>query len=398
MKIEFFIIESLLISLAFTSKPNEFYFTNGEEKKISIEKDNMYYFFVEGVSQNQEIKMTIKTSDDDTFPFASVNYKGTAYIAAAIFEYDKFDKVNDFSFYYKLDIEKEYNYWVFSRSIDVNYYNTEKVRFNITANYTTEIKVKLEYGGNTYDIEKGKEFTFFNITGLYPYYFYVNATDGEVINAEVTIYDFDNETKIVSYLDVYEERNSPKRSIILLKPSTVLEEKDYLKLNYTYYINHPFDLNVKSVAFHIFPHIDIREMKVKLNTENKDKDKNNDKSNDKSIDKENDEKQNSNSLFIIIAIIILIVIILIIAFIILRLKASKNSKDIYSLNIEAPSTPLTPQNQNNTPLQQQNAYPQYIGLNSPQIIPPQEMYTNPIQPIQENNNMNNYIKPSQIYQ
>ena len=162
-----------------------------------------------------------------------------------------------------------------------------------------------------------------------------------------------------------------------------------------------FDLNVKYVDFHIFPYVNISEIKIKLNTEkkDKDKDKDNDKGNDKSNDGKNEEKKeekNSSSLFVVIAIIILIVIILIVVFIFIRLKASKNSKDIYSLNIEAPSTPLTPQNQNNY-AQQPQGYPQYIGLNSPQSIPPQEMYANPIQPIENNSNMN-YMKPSQVYQ
>ena len=281
---------------------------------------------------------------------------------------------------------------MFATSKEFYYYNTEKVSFNITANHSEEIKVKLEYGGITNDIEKGKEFTFYNITASFPYLFFINTTDGEDINAEVTIYDIDNETKIRCNLNVYEERYSPERHIIGYKPSSVVKEKDYLKLYYTYDINHPFDLNVKYAAFHIFPSVDIREMKVKLNTGKKDKDNDNDKSNEE----KNEEKISSN-LFIIFAIIILIVIILIIVFIIIRLKAAKNSKDIYSLNIETPSSPLTPQNQNNYD-QQQQAYPQYIGINSPQSINPQEMYTNPIQPIQDNNNMNNYIKPSQIYQ
>lgn len=35
---------------------------------------------------------------------------------------------------------------------------------------------------------------------------------------------------------------------------------------YAYDINHPFGLNVKYAAFHIFPSVDIREMEVKLNT------------------------------------------------------------------------------------------------------------------------------------
>jgi len=67
-------------------------------------------------------------------------------------------------------------------------------------------------------------------------------------------------------------------------------------LYYAYDINHPFGLNVKYAAFHIFPSVDIREMEVKLNTGKKDKDIDNDKSN---------EEKNSRNLFTIIAIIIL---------------------------------------------------------------------------------------------
>ena len=51
------------------------------------------------------------------------------------------------------------------------------------------------------DIEKGKEYIFYNLTALYPYYFFVNVTYGEVINPEVVIYDLDNETKIEYYLN-----------------------------------------------------------------------------------------------------------------------------------------------------------------------------------------------------
>ena len=65
----------------------------------------------------------------------------------------------------------------------------------MTANHSEKIKVKLEYGGNTEDIEKGKEYTFYNLTALYPYDFFVSATDGEVINAEVAIYDLDDKIK-----------------------------------------------------------------------------------------------------------------------------------------------------------------------------------------------------------
>ena len=53
MKMVFIIIESLLISLALTSTINEFYFENREEKSIYLEEDITYYFFIEGVSQNQ---------------------------------------------------------------------------------------------------------------------------------------------------------------------------------------------------------------------------------------------------------------------------------------------------------------------------------------------------------
>jgi len=100
---------------------------------------------------------------------------------------------------------------VFATSKEVNYYNTEKVSSNITANHSEEIKVKLEYGGITNDIEKGKEFTSYNITASFPYLFFINTTDGEEIYAEVTHYGIDNETKIGCSLNVYEERYSPKR-------------------------------------------------------------------------------------------------------------------------------------------------------------------------------------------
>lgn len=399
MKMVFIIIESLLISLAFTSKV--YLFENGEEKKIYLEKGFNHYFFVEGVSQNQHIKLTIITSDNKYIPFESGSYN---YVGVGIKEYDKNNDLNSESFY-KLDISNENDYYKIYTSKEVFYYNTTRVGFNLTANYTENIFVKLEYGGSTNDIEKGKEYTYFNLTALYPYNFFVNATDGEIINAEVEIYDLDDETKIQYSFNLYEERYSPNRNMHTLKTSSVVKEKDYLKWNFTHYINHDFGLNVKYVDFRIFPSVDIGEIKIKLNTEKKDKDKDNDKSNDndKGNDKSNDgkneekkEEKNSSSLFIIIVIIILIVIILIVVFIFIRLKASKNTKDIYSLNIEAPSTPLTPQNQNNY-AQQPQGYPQYIGLNSPQSIPPQEMYVNPIQPIEDNNNMN-YMKPSQIYQ
>lgn len=183
--------------------------------------------------------MTIKTSDNK-IPFQSVNYKGNIYIGAAIFEYDKNNVINSKDYYHKLNVSNENNYYKLYSSENVYYYNTTKVSFNLTANHSEKIKVKLEYGGNTEDIEKGKEYTFYNLTALYPYDFFVSATDGEVINAEVAIYDLDDKNKISYSFNVYEERNSPKRSIIQLQPSSAVKEKDYLKLNFIHYINHDF--------------------------------------------------------------------------------------------------------------------------------------------------------------
>jgi len=83
MKIVFIIIESLLISLALTSTINKYYFENGKEQSIFLEENITYYFFVEGVSQNQLVQMTIKTSDNK-IPFKSVNNNNNIYIGAAI--------------------------------------------------------------------------------------------------------------------------------------------------------------------------------------------------------------------------------------------------------------------------------------------------------------------------
>jgi hypothetical protein len=83
---------------------------------------------------------------------------------------------------------------------------------------------------------------------------------------------------------LYEERYSPKRYIIYFYPSSVVKERDYLNLYLIYYFDHNYKFNVKYAALHILHGVDIREMKLELNTEKKDKD------NDKSNDERNEEK------------------------------------------------------------------------------------------------------------
>jgi len=135
MKIVFIIIESLLISLALTSTINKYYFENGKEQSIFLEENITYYFFVEGVSQNQLVQMTIKTSDNK-IPFKSVNNNNNIYIGAAIFEYDKNNVTNSKGYYYKLNVSNENNYYKLYTSENVYYYNTTIVSFNLTANYS----------------------------------------------------------------------------------------------------------------------------------------------------------------------------------------------------------------------------------------------------------------------